>query len=135
MTRFNRTGFTAHFHPPKDQTVGTVLDVEAWHPETGDALVADLDGGRLRSVNTYPNFDHLEGTDVIIGAVPGGDWRIGWEQVGDEPIVTEPVPAWLITRAGFAHPVTTDLESAYGEALSPHDAAYLIAPQTEGDPS
>lgn len=132
MTRFNATGYTAHFTPPDGQPIGNVLDVEAWHPETGDALVVDPQRGNLRAANTFRNYSHLEETDVIIGTLPGSGWRLAWKQAGDEPPVVEPVPGWLITRGGFAHPITTNLDSGYGEALDP-DEASLIEPDAGTD--
>lgn len=127
MTRFNATGYIAHFNPPEGQELGNVLDVVDWHPETGKALVVDPTAGGLRTATSYANFSHLEETDVIIGTLPGGGWRLAWKQVGNEPVLVEPIPGWLIARSGFAHPVTTNLTGGYGEALDP-DEASLIDP-------
>jgi hypothetical protein len=125
--RFNDTGFTAHFNATKHRPDGRTLDVIAWHPVTGDALVVDSKEGKLRAANSYSNFSHLEETDTIVGVLPGG-WRLGWADAnGGE--TTEPIPGWFLIRTGLAHPITVREEGCYGEDLDTHPGGRFIDPE------
>ncbi|MFJ3513119.1 hypothetical protein [Streptomyces luteogriseus] len=80
--------------------------VEAWHPETGDALVVGKRG--LTPAADLPGFQGFDECGRSIAAIPAPDgWREVW-RTGDGTIRTAPVVGWMIGANSIGHALIFD---------------------------
>ncbi|MFD0305920.1 hypothetical protein [Streptomyces sp. NPDC127119] len=112
-----------------DTEIGRMVRVEGWDQMTGAALVVDPKRGALRAVTDYEDFSHLERADQVVAAVPGGGWRVHWNDEGPGgTLLTEQVLAWLITSQERATAITVDAQGHVEDA----DGADAFIPPGEG---
>jgi hypothetical protein len=104
---------------------GETRPVVAWNVE-GEALV--VDGDELRLADLMVGFAGVEEEQRIVGAVPGGGWRVR-DVDGDEFAVI----AWVIDTEGLARPIVDGWDGGtvpFGWVLEPGEIskARLVGP-------
>ncbi|MBB0243884.1 hypothetical protein FNQ90_07125 [Streptomyces alkaliphilus] len=134
MTEFNKTGYVAHFTAPQGRQVGNVLDVEAWHPETGEALVVDTKTGRLRPAASYSNFDCLSQVPTVVAALPGDGWRVEYDTEDEGGKESTPVVGWLVTSDGNLHALDVDGDGVSHDPTTVGNFSRLYHPDSSEEP-
>ena len=89
---FNNTGWVAVFSGTAD-VIGRTRAVEAWREKDGMALVVDPERGCLRAAVDFVDFLHLERAHKFGAVIPGGGWRVYWDDEGEY----ETVFAWYVS--------------------------------------
>jgi hypothetical protein len=91
----------------KTRTYYTNKPVVAWD-DHGNPLVVDEKTGRLRDASAWRNYVGVQEADpVVVGAVPGGEWRVEYRN-DDGTVHSSPIVAWLVYDDGSVKPTDSD---------------------------
>ncbi|MFJ4895038.1 hypothetical protein ACIP5U_34370 [Streptomyces sp. NPDC088788] len=110
-------GWYAIYDEPAPRSGQRNRMVEAWHPETGDALVMGDRG--LTPAADLPGFQGFDQCAHSIGAIPAADgWREAW-RTEDGTIRTAPVVGWMIGANSIGNALIFDDDFCLVSTSSP----------------
>lgn len=138
MENFSPTGWVAIYKETRTDAAGKVhasfytRKVEAWDPQTGDALVVSGAAGRLVPARSgFTGFHRLDEAIAIVGVLPGAGWRLAHRDKTTGDAWSNPVVGFAVDSEGWAHTlvvehptgvqVAEDWDNADSELLGPGD--------------
>lgn len=98
--------------------------VVAWTDTTYRAMVVDYRSGDLVPADGCSGFVGLEPAERgYIAVLPGGGWRVRWNDGSDEPVL-----GWAINREGYGSALAADKHGTV-EPIDSNHGATLIPPE------